>query len=211
MGYIPNTTNGYQFGEVASALQKCIRRGDDRNSLKWAIELHRSGYGEYVWKRLRIIASEDIGLAAPPGWQADLRALYENWTDQKKKKDTKHEPERLFLVHGVLMCSRAPKSRLIDWALMAEYEEPRDVPPIPDVAKDQHTLAGKRMGRGYRHFVDEGAKVEPHHPQPLEDEYRDMWVQQQENGGTPNGHVREQPEPDVLAGRTKTDDQPKLV
>jgi replication-associated recombination protein RarA len=46
-------------------MQKCIRRGLERDALFWATELDRSNFGEYVWKRLRIIASEDIGIADP--------------------------------------------------------------------------------------------------------------------------------------------------
>jgi hypothetical protein len=42
---------------VASALQKAIRRGNEREALFWASELDLAGYGGYVWKRLRIIAS----------------------------------------------------------------------------------------------------------------------------------------------------------
>ena len=57
------TPGGYLMGEVASAMQKEIRRGHEREALFWATELDLAGYGDYVWKRLRIIASEDVGLA----------------------------------------------------------------------------------------------------------------------------------------------------
>jgi hypothetical protein len=46
-------------------MQKCIRRGFEEEAQFWATELDLAGYGAYVWKRLRIIASEDIGLADP--------------------------------------------------------------------------------------------------------------------------------------------------
>src|SRR5437879_4419775 len=57
------TPGGYRCDEVASALQKCIRRGLADDALFWATELDLAGFGEYVWKRLRIIASEDVGLS----------------------------------------------------------------------------------------------------------------------------------------------------
>jgi hypothetical protein len=41
-----------------------------------------------------------------------IRALYDNWRDQRKKDDTKHAPERLFLVHAVMLLCRADKSRV---------------------------------------------------------------------------------------------------
>ena len=56
-----HSIGGYKLGEVASALQKSIRRGDEPQALFWSTELDLSGYTEYAWKRLRIITSEDIG------------------------------------------------------------------------------------------------------------------------------------------------------
>jgi replication-associated recombination protein RarA len=58
------TRNGHACGEVASALQKSIRRGEEREALYWASELDLAGYGNYCFKRLRIIASETSALAS---------------------------------------------------------------------------------------------------------------------------------------------------
>ncbi|HZJ13854.1 MAG TPA: hypothetical protein VFD27_02335 [Chthoniobacteraceae bacterium] len=44
------TIGGYNCAEVASAMQKCIRRGLEDDALFWATELDRSNFGEYVWK-----------------------------------------------------------------------------------------------------------------------------------------------------------------
>lgn len=152
------TAGGYKNEEVSSALQKSIRRGLVDDALFWATELDRSGYGEYVWKRLRIIASEDVGTAAP-SLVLEIRALYENWKDLRKKDDAKHAPERLFLVDAVRRCALAPKSRAVDHALIFHYEGPRAPRPIPDFAFDKHTSAGRQLGRGARHFFDEGAQL----------------------------------------------------
>ena len=43
------------------------------------------------------------------------------------------------------------------------------VPQIPDFAYDQHTLEGRRRGRGLQHFRDEGALLIPPPSEP--DEY----------------------------------------
>lgn len=156
---MPKTRRGYEFGECASALQKSIRRGDEETALYFAVELDRSGYGEYVWRRLRIMCSEDIGLAEP-NMPANIRALYDNWTDGRKKKDDRQESWRLFMVHAVLLLARARKSRIVDHALLYFYGQidtgAPDRLPIPDVALDKHTLAGKRKGRGWKHFFEEG-------------------------------------------------------
>jgi replication-associated recombination protein RarA len=152
------TQGGYKCGEVASALQKSIRRGLERDAMFWASELDQAGYGNYVWKRLRIIASEDVGLADP---QVVLltRALWDNWQDSKKAKDDPAN-SALFLCHAVVVLCRAKKSRLVDHALMVGWEAERPALEIPDYALDQHTSRGRQMGRGQDHFFDVGTQLE---------------------------------------------------
>jgi len=166
--YEKKTEKGYDLWEAASALQKSIRRGDEDGALFWATELDKSGFGEYVFKRLKIIASEDVGLAEPL-LPAVLESLYSNWIVQRKKKDTDHNPERLFLVHAVLLLVRARKSRIVDHALIAYYNNDEDVREVPDYALDKHTIRGRRMGRGFKHFFEHGAKLE--NVSSLEDPY----------------------------------------
>jgi replication-associated recombination protein RarA len=133
-------------------------RGLEEDALFWATELDMAGFGEYVWKRLRIIVSEDIGWTEPQ-ITVEIRALYENWRDQRKKDDTKHEPERLFLVDAVIRLCRCQKSRCVDHALIVFYEGPREKREIPDFALDRHTSRGRARKRGWKHFWEEGAKV----------------------------------------------------
>jgi replication-associated recombination protein RarA len=155
------TPGGYRNDEVASALQKAIRRGEEEQALFWASELDLAGYGAYVWKRLRIIASEDVGLADP---QAVLvvRALYESWLDQRKadRAGGNSLNSSMFLVHAVLVLARARKSRLVDDALAVFYLGDRPAREVPDYALDMHTAAGRRMGRGLSHFDSAGALLE---------------------------------------------------
>lgn len=152
------TPGGYAMGEVASALQKCIRRGLEDESLFWATELDLAGYGEYAFKRLRIIASEDVGLGEPDACVV-VRSLYENFDEMRKKKDP-NKPERLFLVHAVMHLARARKSRAVDNACVHFYLGKRQKREIPDFALDKHTRRGRQMGRGFGHFFAEGAIVE---------------------------------------------------
>jgi replication-associated recombination protein RarA len=152
------TLGGYNCAEVASAMQKCIRRGRERDALFWATELDRSSFGEYVFKRLRIIASEDIGLADPLA-ALTVRALYDNWRDQRKKDDTAHAPERLFLIHAVIVLCRAAKSRAVDEALVVNYEGPRPPREVPDFALDKHTSRGRARRRGWAHWWEHGCQL----------------------------------------------------
>jgi replication-associated recombination protein RarA len=156
-----HTPGGYFCGEVSSALQKSIRRGLERESLFWASELDLAGYGNYVWKRLRIIASEDVG-PADPVVPVLIRTLYENWLEQRKADNGDSLNNALFLVHAVIVLARAKKRRVVDHALMAFYEaDRREIAiDVPDFALDQHTDAGRRMGRGLDHFFEEGSHLE---------------------------------------------------
>ena len=61
----PPTRHGYEPHEVVSALQKAIRRGQVNAALYWAAEMEQSGYTTWLWKRLLMIASEDVGRADP--------------------------------------------------------------------------------------------------------------------------------------------------
>lgn len=167
------TLGGYYCGEAASALQKCIRRSDEEGAIFWATELDLTGYGEYVWKRLRIMVSEDIGLAVPL-MPAIIHGLYSTWVELRKKKDEHAKPERLQLMHAVILMARAPKSRIVDHACCVYYARPatRPHPEVPDVAIDKHTPRGRAMGRSWDHFWSEGS-VLIGEPADLPDLYRE--------------------------------------
>jgi replication-associated recombination protein RarA len=158
------TRGGFALDEVASALQKAVRRGEERQAIFWATELDLSGYGNYAWKRLRIICSEDVGLAWAEG-PAVIRALSDTWQDTRKAEKDR-PPERssamLFLVHAVCLLARAPKSRLVDNAGTVFYSGDREAIrlEIPDHALDHHTARGRRLGRTEQHVYDESYGIE---------------------------------------------------
>lgn len=148
------TKGGYDFYEVLSALQKTIRRGDKEAALYWSTELYLSEYEAHAWKRLLIIATEDVGMADPMIF-VQIRALYDSWLERKKESDAK-----LFFIDAVLRLVNATKWRGTDSALIVFFEGERSHRDIPDYALDVHTNAGRRLGRGYEHFFIEGAKIE---------------------------------------------------
>jgi replication-associated recombination protein RarA len=149
------TQHGIDPYDAKSALQKSIRRGLEEDALYWAAEL--AGWNpESLWKRLRVIASEDVGLASPSAAIA-VRALYENWKDAQK--DGVGEG-LLFITHAVLILVRSKKSRIVDHATMLAFKGGFDKHPVPDYALDKHTQQGRAKGRGDRHFFDVGAKLE---------------------------------------------------
>ncbi len=114
------TINGYRFDECVSALQKCIRAALEYEACFFAWELVDSGYDRHVWKRLSIIAVEDVGLADPSAI-AVVNACRQTWNDYRKHEPaTDHSParttfiERNVLAHAVMALCRAEKSREVD-------------------------------------------------------------------------------------------------
>jgi replication-associated recombination protein RarA len=179
------TPGAFKCGEVASAMQKAIRRGDERGALFWASELDLAGYANYVWKRLRIIASEDVGLAGTEAVIA-TRVLFDNWREAKKAKNVDAMP--LFLVHAVLVLARAAKSGICVHAWMAFYEGDREAMgmQIPDFALDMHTRRGRRMGRGKQHFLEEAGRLEGETlPDPYLDEGARAWTKRKSKQEVP--------------------------
>lgn len=154
--YRVKTVNGHNLTEVVSAFQKAIRRGLVDDALYWAVDMYLTGYQEYAWKRMKVMASEDIGLA-DRNLPATLQALYQTYVELAKKKD-KHQPEKLQFVHAVVLLATSPKSRMVDHALIHHFlRHKQNWREIPDFALDKHTQRGKQLGRGFEHFFAEGA------------------------------------------------------
>ena len=168
------TPGDYDFGECVSALQKTIRAGDPRQALYWAAEIEALGAPEakYLWNRLKVIASEDIG-PTPEGNAVAvlLPTLAENYASAKSRGN---DSWRLFLSHAILAMCAAPKTRICDNLVWAVYHQ-RERYEIPDNALDMHTPRGRKMGRGAKHWVENCMEVHPHTDtfQPLDDELRD--------------------------------------
>jgi replication-associated recombination protein RarA len=138
----PITKKGYDLLETLSAIQKEIRKCKEYEAVYWAVELETLN-PKALWNRLRVIASEDIGIADPKA-AILIDVLEKNYYKNLNKKDN---PSRLFLVHAVLYLARVPKSRIVDNLLNVVYNDERRL-EIPDYALDMHTHRGMKMGRG---------------------------------------------------------------
>jgi replication-associated recombination protein RarA len=178
---IPDTVNGLNAMACVSALQKCVRRGMEREAFEFAIELmHTSkAFHSMVCKRLQIISHEDIDTGAQPHIVPFVKAACEQsmaWYDADKLGSS-----RLAIGNAIRMMCRAAKSREGDHfaaavGLRAQLEG--FVPVIPDWANDKHTIEGKKLGRGIEHFRAEGAKLVPPPTEPdayIEEAYR-LWA-----------------------------------
>ncbi len=155
------TRHNFPADEVISSLQKEIRRGHTENAALIAYEMATTSpeLEAYLWKRLLVISVEDIG------W-GDLQApvLLHTLFQIVKSLDRQDGERLLYAIHAVRYLCACKKDRssdeMVNW-IMREVEGGRLLPTIPEYAIDMHTARGQKMGRGVRHFLEEGAQVSP--------------------------------------------------
>ena len=137
------TKLGYKLGEVASALQKEIRRGDEEAAVYWALLLQQKA-AQYAWKRVLVTAAEDIGLAAPEV-VSQVYSLALGW---KMSKEGAWYVSPHALTMAVVLLSRARKSTEIEdlQSYTLELIKRGIRKEMPEYAKDMHTEAGKARG-----------------------------------------------------------------
>lgn len=165
MAYEMKTEGGYDFYEVASALQKACRRGDVRLAGFMALELFPK-YSNYCWKRLLTISAEDCyGLITKEIWALKQGFDFVNASSKKPAG-------RVFISKAVILLCEAKHSRDAD--LLSNYIHDRKEqlddskieelmnevrstkPSIPEYVFDCHTKKGKRQGMTKQQFfIDE--------------------------------------------------------
>lgn len=169
MSRIFTKPNGYPLGDAISALQKEIRRGDEYEAMYWALELVPH-YEVYLWKRLIVIANEDVGIANPTVLLLvpSQRDVYFGFREEGRDGSA-----RLALANTILAMCRSPKSRVADHfqCVVTQDRLHGHVLPVPDYALDKHTVKGKAMGRGVQHWREHGCLLSP--PSAVEDPYED--------------------------------------
>jgi replication-associated recombination protein RarA len=155
------TFNGFQADHVISALQKEIRRGNTENAAFLAYEmiLTSPALEDYLWHRLKVISVEDIGFGEPLA-PILIQSLYE----MTSVCDRNVGERKLYAIHAVrylCMCKKDRSSdEMINWINHAAKSGAL-LPVIPDYALDMHTAEGQKMGRGRRHFFEEGSRIIP--------------------------------------------------
>jgi len=139
---------------LKSLLQKSIRRGEIERAMYASYKLSSKKTGWILWKRLNVIAVEDvlepniISAVSNLGWQA-RKYGYDSWDGKR------------CAVATALLMAEAKKDRRADefLELMDKIEKLGDkdkelaeklkaLTKIEDYVLDMHTYAGKKMGRG---------------------------------------------------------------
>lgn len=161
------TQRGYDFFEVASALQKSIRRGDIKLAGYMALELFPQ-YAEYCWKRLLTVSAEDC----LPMVTQEIKALYDSFHIINKGRPKSQPPKgRIFISKAVIILCQCAHCRdadilqnyiydkkltISDEQIEALFDEVRkDMVRLPDYVYDVHTQAGRRRGKTKDDFFRE--------------------------------------------------------
>jgi hypothetical protein len=162
MGIMQRTKRGGDPFEVISALQKSIRRGQEELALCYALELVESStqYCSMCLNRLLVILHEDIGIAEP---LVMITVQLNVQTAREFQKAGKIDEVPNVLANTIMLMCRARKTRIGGHleAVCRERLNKEGLPPIPDVALDMHTRAGRALGRGLQHFLEEGQTLMP--------------------------------------------------
>lgn len=142
---------GYEFGEVASGLQKEIRHGDVEAAVYWGLLLYEAS-PQYAWKRVLITASEDVGMADPAAVQL-VNSLAAGWAFCRQYS---YAVSPHALTQSIVALCKAPKSTAIEdlqsytMALQdGQIKLGQPSRPVPEYARDAHTAAGKAAGKGW--------------------------------------------------------------
>lgn len=161
---IPRTVHKMDPFVCLSAMQKCIRRGMEREAMQFACELIHSSkqFCSMVANRLELISHEDIDALDQP-WIVPFVAASSQqakawWTTEKRAKS------RLPIGNAIRLLCRAKKSREGDHfqgAIGLASEVGGETPEVPDWAYDLHTTKGRKLGRGVEHFRAESTKLTP--------------------------------------------------
>jgi replication-associated recombination protein RarA len=152
------TVHGFAVDELRSVLQKSIRRGLVEEAALAAYELFVNGAEteEVLWRRLEIIATEDVGLGLSTA-PAIVEALYRQASRMADRGD-----RWIYCAHAVRLLATAPKDNmsmeLAGWT-RAVTERGERKPVVEDFMVDLHTRRGSEMGRDEAHWWNDGAKL----------------------------------------------------
>lgn len=147
------TKDKYDYYEVISALQKDIRRGNEKEALFWALQLADGGQMSHLLNRLYVIVNEDVGIRDG----GTTLILVDVLIKQTKEFYTqKNDAWYMSLSNIIMAMCRLKKTRESENYLTLVKEKIKNgwKPEIPDYALDMHTRKGKAMGRGLKFFVE---------------------------------------------------------
>ncbi|MBO4538098.1 MAG: hypothetical protein J5694_04425, partial [Erysipelotrichaceae bacterium] len=139
--------HGISADLLISAVQKCIRRGQEDLAMRFAYELYITSqfHEEKLWTRLLVISVEDIGFGDP-----NALVIVKTLNDLRKEYPYLDGDRPIFFLYAIRYLCRQKKERSTDQIkniIMMENEK-GEIPEIPDYAIDMHTNKGRfELGR----------------------------------------------------------------
>ena len=148
---------GIPVDQLVSVLQKEIRRGNVDNAVLAAYEMLTTSpeVAEHLWRRLKLIAVEDIGMGEPLA-PVLLSGLHENY------RAAIGGEQAMMAVHAVRFLATAKKDRTSAEhtdLVVQKVESGETAVSVPDYALCVHTRAGQEMGRDLLQWWRNGAVV----------------------------------------------------
>ena len=164
---------GIPVDQLVSVLQKEIRRGNVDNAVLAAYEMLMTSpeVAEHLWRRLKLIAVEDIGMGEPLA-PVLLSSLHENY-----RAATGGE-QAMMAVHAVRFLATAKKDRTSAEhtdLVVHQVESGATAVSVPDYALCVHTKAGQEMGRDVLQWWRNGAVVK-NELESADHSYRDQLI-----------------------------------
>jgi putative ATPase len=159
--------DGDQHYDVISAFIKSVRGSDVQAALHYLARMIEAGEDpRFIARRLIILASEDIGMAAPNVLQIVVAAA--------QAVQLIGMPEaRLTLAHATIAAATAPKSNAVINAIDAAIADVRagKIGQVPPHLRDAHYSSAKSLGHGvgykYAHNFPHGVAAQQYLPDEL--------------------------------------------
>ncbi len=161
--------DGDQHYDIISAFIKSMRGSDVQASLHYLARMLEAGEDpRFIARRIVILASEDIGMAAPSVLQTAMVAA--------QAVQLIGMPEaQITLAHAVIAAAMAPKSNAVVTAIgeaMADVRAGKGG-PVPAHLRDAHYTGAKGLGHGegyrYAHDFPHGVAEQRYLPDDLAD------------------------------------------
>ena len=178
--------HGIPVDDLVAVLQKEIRRSRIDSAVLAAYEMFTTSadVAQHLWRRLRVIAVEDVGMGLPLG-PVLIDVLHRNF-------NATPGGDWMMACHAVRLLASAPKDRTssehADW-VAAKVALGEALAEVPDYAHCVHTRAGQELGRGLMQWWDNGAQVRDELPS-ADHRYREELIEihrrdEAENGTAP--------------------------
>jgi len=153
--------HGISADLLISAMQKCIRRGQEDLAMRFAYELYATSsfHEEKLWTRLMVICVEDIGFGNP-----DAILVIKALEDLRKAFPYGDGDRPIFFLYAIRYLCQCKKERSTDQIknIIMKENEKGEIPEIPEWTMDMHTNKGRfELGRDVFYFMNEASKVEP--------------------------------------------------